>query len=219
MKDRLIWLTVAGCAILTIVACWLIWTFMVAPMEHALKVGNEIKGRFEKVLNLTPRISVNNTIIFAENTPVFELVTVERTALIRHRFEETWLHSTKTFEIEATFTAHAGFDLHDPFTIDIRRGGQVADIYLPRAKILSLGMSNLSIVRDEDGLWNKLTAKDREKSIRALERAAKKEFASTGILAAATQEGEKRLSKIILQTGCQVNFRRAGSVGKDPGYP
>jgi len=133
-------------------------------------------------------------------------VTAERAALVRHRVDETWLHSTKTFEIEATFTARAGFNLRDSFSINIPKGGRTAEIALPRAKILSLAMSDLKILRDEDGLWNKLTAKDREKAIRALERNAKAEFSKSDLLASARSTAESQIREITSAVGCEAVF-------------
>lgn len=206
MKNRLLWLTLTGAALTTVAATWFVWTAFIAPLRSAVERGNRIQEEFQKALNLTPRISANHAVIFAQNTPVLELVTVERQSLMRHRVEETWLHSTKTFEIEAAFTARAGFNLRDTFTVNIRCGGKVAEITLPRSKILSIGMADLRVVRDEDGLWNKLTAGDREKAIRALEKSAKADFLKTDILSAAMREVENQIRQIATSAGCKAVF-------------
>lgn len=193
-------------AIATVVGSVLAYSFMVAPLRTAVEAGNRVHEAFQKILNLTPRITANQAVIFSQNTPVLELVTVERSSLVRHRTDETWLHSTKTFEIEATFSARAGFNLRDLFTVNIPKGGRTAEVQLPRAKILSLGMSDLRVLRDEDGLWNTLTAKDREKAIRTLERTAKAEFMKTDILQAARAAAETQIRAIVEPTGCGVTF-------------
>jgi len=206
MRGRVVWLVFGGAAVATGLASALVWTVMVAPLRSAVERANRIQHEFANLLNLTPRISANQAVVFAQNSPVLELVTVERSSLARHRVEETWLHSTKTFEIEASFQARAGFRLRDLFMVNIRRGGKVAEVRLPHAKILSFGMSDLRILRDEDGLWNTLTAKDREKAIRTLEKTAQSEFLKTDILPAATQEAEKRISEIAKAAGCGAVF-------------
>lgn len=211
MKDRLFWIILLAAGLGTLLATAAAWLFLFNPLREALKTGNEIQAQFVKTLNLTPRISANNAVIFAQNTPVLELVTVERSSLVRHHFEETWLHSTKTFEVEAPFTARAGFHLREPFTVNIPRGGKTAEIQLPRAKILSLEMGEIRILRDEDGLWNKLTPKDREKAIRTLNRLAKTEFLNTDILRAATEEAEKQIRSIAATAGCEAVFRQPSS--------
>lgn len=206
MKDRIFWLTILGAAAVTIFFTALAWIFFLNPIRLAVKTGNEIQTRFVEALNLTPRIMANNAVIFAQNTPTLELVTVERQALVRHRFEESWLQSRKTFEVEAPFTARAGFQLRDAFTVNILRGGRTAEVRLPNAKILSVDMGDIRILRDEDGLWNKLTAQDREKAIRTLTKTARSEFLATDILKAASQEAEKQVRVIADSAGCGVVF-------------
>lgn len=206
MKDRLFWLTVLGAGFVTTIVTALAWIFLLNPVRQAVNTGNAIQAQFVHLLNLTPRITANNAVIFAQNTPTLELVTVERQALVRHRFEESWLHSTKTFEVEASFTARAGFHLHDEFTVNILRGGKIAEVRLPTAKILSVDMADIRILRDEDGLWNKLTAQDREKAVRTLTKTAKAEFLQTDILKAATQEAEKQIREIAQAAGCEAVF-------------
>jgi hypothetical protein len=193
-------------AIATVLGSALVYSLMVAPLRSAVGAGNRIHEEFQKILNLTPRITANQAVIFSQNTPVLELVTVERSSLVRHRTEETWLHSTKTFEIEATFSARAGLNLRDLFTVNIPKGGRSAEVQLPRAKILSIGMSDLHVLRDENGLWNTLSAKDREKAIRALERTAKAEFLKSDILAAARTAAEAQIRPIVELTGCEATF-------------
>lgn len=193
-------------AIATVAGSVLAYSFMVAPLRSAVEAGNRVHAEFQKILNLTPRITANQAVIFSQNTPVLELVTVERSSLVRHRADETWLHSTKTFEIEATFSARAGFNLRDLFTVNIPKGGRMAEVQLPRPKILSIGMSDLRVLRDEDGLWNTLTAKDREKALRTLERTAKAEFLKTDILEAARTAAEAQIRGIVAPAGCEVVF-------------
>lgn len=214
MKNRVFWLTVLGAGLVTILVTALAWIFLLNPVRQAVNTGNAIQAQFVKFLNLTPRIAANNAVIFAQNTPTLELVTMERQALVRHRFEESWLQSTKTFEVEAPFTARAGFHLRDAFTVNIPRGGAMAEVRLPTAKILSVDMGDIRILRDEDGLWNKLTAQDREKAIRTLTKTAKAEFLKTDILKAAAQEAEKQIREIAQAAGCDAVFP-----GEEPQSP
>lgn len=217
MKGRLFWLTISGAALATIVFTALIWIVLLNPIRQAVNTGKEIQEKFAEALNLTPRILANNAVIFAQNTPKLELVTVERQSLVRHYFEESWLHSRKTFEVEAPFTVRAGFQLRETFTVNIPRGGRTLEVRLPRAKILSLEMGEIRILRDEDGLWNKLTAQDREKTIRMLAKTAKAEFLRTDILDAATKEAERRVREIAQSAGCDVLFLHDDP--QEPGLP
>jgi hypothetical protein len=145
-------------------------------------------------------------VVVAASTPVAELVVLEKKALVRHSWSQTWLHSTKNFEIEATFTAKAGFDLSEPFRINIDPVTYNIETNLPSPRILSLGMSDVRVLRDEDGLWNKLTAEDRQQAFQALEKQAKRQFADSPLLAETRLEAEKRLREILASSGRKIEF-------------
>lgn len=207
MKNRVVWLTLGGAALATGLICWGFWSVMLAPLDRAVKTANAVHDGFVRAMNLTPRILVSQTVVYAENSPTLELVTAERSALVQHRLTETWLHSTKEFEIEAKFTAKAGLLLRDVLVVNIPRGGKTAEITLPRAKILSMEMADFRILRDEDGLWNKLTPKDRERAIRDLNREARKDFEATDLLEKAAGEAKARISEIVTGAGVRVVFK------------
>lgn len=192
----------AGCillaAVLSSLICWVIfWRINASVSEGAKETAMAVGQTFQKALNFTPEVRVNTTIVVAQTTPVLELVTAERKALVQHRWEHTWMHSTKNFEIEATFTAKAGFDLREPFRliVDSRSGAVTAE--LSKVKLLSLSMGDVRVLRDEDGVWNKLTAADREEAFRALEAEARRQFLSSNLLAQAGNEIDKRIREIV----------------------
>lgn len=163
----------------------------------AAEKAMSIAERFQQALNFTPEIRVNSRVVVTGTTPILELATVEKQAVVRHSWSETWLHSTKTLEVEATFTARAGFDLQRHFQITLNTRAQTMSAQLPPAKILSIGMSDVRIIKDEDGLWNKLSAADRETALSALQMKAQQEFRETHILLEARMEGEKRVRELL----------------------
>jgi len=175
-------------------------------MQGALKVGESLKEQFSEALQVTPRISVDNAVIFAQNASALELVLMQRDALVRHEMSETWMHSTKEFDIEAVFTARAGMNLRDLFMVNVEDGGKRVVVRLPRVSILSISMGDLRILRDEDGAWNKLTAKDRERGIKELQKLARREFQKTDLLMAARAEAKKRVTELVQTTGARVEI-------------
>jgi len=206
MKKGGVLLTFGVAALITVGACWFIWVWTLAPMDRALKAANAMQAEFSAAMNLTPRITVDHAVVFAQTSTTLELVTATRDALAQHRFSETWLRSTKEFEIEARFTARAGFALRDPIVVNVPLGSKKTEISLPRAKILAMDMADFRILRDEDGLWNKLTAKDRERAIRSLQRTARKDFETADLLGAATAEAQRRISEVIQSAGSEAVF-------------
>ncbi len=188
---------VAALALVVVIAAATTWWMTYRVTTEARGIARTIAEEFQKAFQLTPEVRINSLVVVTANTPVAELVTMQKQARVRHAWSQTWMHSTKAIEVEATFTARAGFDLHEPFriTIDPAIGSVVTQ--LPPARILSLGMSDVSIPRDEDGYWNKLTPQDREQAFRELEEAARRQFADSDLVSAASREGEIRVRDLI----------------------
>jgi hypothetical protein len=186
----------------------LLWRTAVSVTDTARQTGEILAAEFQRTLNFTPEIRVNSVVIVAASTPVSEFVVLEKKALVRHRWTQTWLHSTKNFEIEATFTAKAGFDLTEPFQVDIDPATKTVGALLPAPRILSFGMGEVRILRDEDGLWNKLTEADREQAFAALEKKAREQLENSSFLAEARTQAEERIAAVLQAAGQDVEIRR-----------
>ena len=192
---------VLAAAVLTFALTLLLfWRISAEITQDARRMAESIAAGFDQALKFTPQISVDSVVIIAANTPVLELVTLQKQALVRTRSTHTWLYSTKNLELEATFTARAGFDLRDPIRVNIDPRTRFVSADLPPPKLLSLGMGDVRVLQDEDGLWNKLTAQDREQAFRALEEKARKIFANSNLLPEARLEAEKRIRELIDNT-------------------
>ena len=169
------------------------WRTWGAGWWKTFQQARELEAKWEKALNFPPEIRIDNQVVIAANVPKFEVVTVQKQAVLRHAWSHSWLHSTKTFDIEATFTAQAGYDFGNNLHINFdSRTGQIT-IQLPPPKILNIGMSDVHILTDEDGLWNKLTPEDRREAFKALEVEARRNFEGSDLLEAARAEMEKRM--------------------------
>lgn len=200
----LLW--VLALAILSIAATALIIGMTASQVfDDATAAAQTVATTFQKTMNLTPEIRVNAVVVIAATTPARELITAKKQVRIRNSTEQTWMHSTKTFVIEATFTAQAGFDFRIPLAIQIDpvHFGLTAD--LPPPKILSVSMSDLQILQDENGLWNKLTAADREKAFHALEQKARDQFIGSDLLAKAAIEGESIVREVLEASALQID--------------
>jgi uncharacterized protein DUF4230 len=190
------WVFVAA-MLTTVLTLLLFWRMGTEVTEDARRIAESLAAEFDKTFQFTPRISVDSVVVVAENTPLMELVVTQRQLLVRHRWTHTWLRSTKKLELEATFTAKAGFDLTEPFRINIDPRSGYISAEMPPPKLLSLGMNDVRVLRDEDGLWNKLTVEDRQMAFRALEDKARKTFAESSLLAEARLEAEKQVRALI----------------------
>ncbi len=100
----------------------------------------------------------------------------------------------------------AGFDLREPFTIDITRFGLTIQASLPEPRILSLEMNTYKIIKDENGWWNRVTDQDREEAFYRLRTAARKAVQDSGILEEARATAKERIREIVQRNGSTVEF-------------
>ncbi|HEY5812759.1 MAG TPA: hypothetical protein VIT23_08905, partial [Terrimicrobiaceae bacterium] len=112
------WALVAA-ALTVALTLLLFWRMGAEVTQQARELAKSLAADFDRTLKFTPQITVDSVVIIAGHTPVMELVTAQRQAMVRNRWTHTWLHSTKSVELEATFTAKAGFDLTQPFRVNI----------------------------------------------------------------------------------------------------
>lgn len=174
-----------------------------APLDLARNTAEGIREFF----NFTPQVQVNETVVIEQNIPVLEVATVSRSLFVDHTWSHTWLASTKTLELQGTFTAKAGFDLHEPFRIVIERSPLRVFAVLPRPKILSIQMDSYRVVKDDDGWWNRISERDREHAFQDLQVLARTKVEASGILTEAQATAESRIREVIERNGAIVEFR------------
>jgi len=173
-----------------------------APADLARRTAEGIR----EVFDFTPRVTLNETVLIAENTPILEVATVSRSLVVHHRWSHTWLGSTKILELHGSFTAKAGFDLHEPFTIDIQRSPLRVVARMPAPKLLSVQMDSFLVVEDENGWWNRITEKDRTEAVRTLQARARGQSEASGILLEARRSAEDRIRDVVQRNGDVVVF-------------
>ena len=176
--------------------------FVKAPTDLARNLATGVREAFQ----ITPRVTVNQTIVVAENMPIAELATTARDVYVDHTWSHTWMGSTKTIQLQAAFTAKAGFDLTSPFAIAITNRPLSVTATLPPAKLLSLEMKSYRVIRDEDGWWNRLTEADRETAMHDLHALARTQAEHSDLLAEAQRTVEQRLTDIVERNGATLTF-------------
>ncbi|MBX2991287.1 MAG: DUF4230 domain-containing protein [Bacteroidetes bacterium] len=177
--------------------------FVRIPTDLATNVANGIKEAF----NFTPRVQINETVVIEQNTPILEIATVARDMMVEYSWSHQWLGSTKTIALRGTFTAKAGFDLHEPFTITIRKYPLRVDADMPAPKLLSVEMNSYKIILDENGWWNRISDADRETAVQELHRIAREKAQNSGMLAEARSTIEQRIKEIVERNGAMVEFK------------
>lgn len=160
--------------------------------EAAKTLGEDFRNAFQ----FTPEITVNNTIVLNQQTPVLELGVLSQNFEHRFTWTNTWLSSTKQVFITGSFDAKAGFDLLQKFSIALQN--DTAYVLLPEPTILSVESQGDVTYRDEHGIWNWVNPEDRTTATNAFITDARKYAEQAAFVQDAKSNMEERL-RVLLQ--------------------
>jgi hypothetical protein len=169
--------------------------------EGAKKIGRDISEAFQ----FTPEITVNNTVVLQQQTPILELATLSQKFQHQYNWTNTWLGSTKEISITGSFEAKAGFDLNKKFSIKL--DDEKAVVTLPKPQLLSIESLNDVKFEDENGIWNWVEMEDRSKALNAFTGDAKKYAEQAQFIIQARDSMEKKLTEILKQHGKAVTIQ------------
>jgi Protein of unknown function (DUF4230) len=200
---------VLACAILAILvflvfheaASWPSRFFDAFTHDSASQV-EKIRNVLADSLQLHPRISVKDHVVYEQSQNVLELTVLTKNTEVTRESDQTWFGSTKHIRIRATFRLHAGFDLEKKCEVTVQ--GATVLVKLPRAKILSTEVLGWNVEQLQDGLWNKIQPEDVQAELKALpELAAAKE---PNLPEEAQQNFEKQLQEKLAPLGYKVRI-------------
>lgn len=175
--------------------------------EGAKQIGRDFREAFQ----FTPEVTVNNTIVLQQQTPILELATLSQKFQHHYVWTNTWLGSKKKIDITGTFEAKAGFDLNKKFKIDIAEDKAV--VTLPNPQLLSVeGLSDI-IFRDEQGLWNWVNGQDRAAAVNAFTADARTYAAQAPFVGQAQKSVEDKIRAILKTHGKEVEIRYTDNPG------
>lgn len=163
--------------------------------ERGYEAAKTLGEDFKKAFQFTPEITVNNTIVLNQQTPVLEMAVLAQNFEHRYSWTNTWLNSTKQIFIAGTFEAKAGFDLHQKFSIVLH--DDKAIVKLPEPKILSVESKGDITYRDENGVWNWINTDDRTKATNAFIQDARTYAKHAAFVNDAKEQMEKRLRTLL----------------------
>lgn len=169
--------------------------------EGAKQIGRDIAEAF----HVTPEVTVNNTVVLQQQTPILELATVSQKFQHHYEWTNTWLGSTKKIDIRGSFEAKAGFDLHKKFSIQIDEESAV--VTLPNPQLLSIEGLNDVKFQDEHGVWNWVEMEDRSRALNAFSTDARKYAEQAPFVSQARDNMEKKLTEILKLHGKEVTIR------------
>jgi hypothetical protein len=208
-------LTLTACGILLLAAGALTvrYIFVDLPGEiakrttsHLVETARGIADEVARAFQVQPKVTVEHQTVVEQQASVLKLVTLEKSITERRKVDDTWLQSTKTLEVECDFVVQTGFDLAKPFVIDVANDGATLRVTLPPARVLGVDVRSVRFLRDEDGLWNKLTPADRESALRDLRQSVELNARKSDLLKATRELAEKQLKKLLTTNGRTVTF-------------
>lgn len=173
--------------------------------EGAKQIGRDISKAFQ----FTPEITVNNTVVLQQQTPILELATLSQN--FRHEYEwtNTRFGSTKKISIKGSFEAKAGFDLNKRFALEIYE--DKALVFLPKPQLLSIESLNDIKFEDENGYWNWVDMNDRSKAINAFTSDARKYAQQAEFVTKAQQAMENKMREILKLHGKEMEIHYSES--------
>ena len=172
-------------------------------MSSAVKTGNRLKEAFQLELGITPRILANAGAIFSQHAEGDSFVVAERTMSVEGRLDGQPPGWT-TMALKAEFRVQVGIFNRETFQINVRRGGEEAEVDLPKIKIVLLEMVGSPAVDPAGGAWDALPERAKEKGLLVLQRAAKRQAVESGLLTEAGGTLESRVASIARNAGCRV---------------
>ena len=179
--------------------------------EGAKQIGRDIS----EVFQFTPEITVNNTVVLQQQTPILELATISQRFQHQYEWTNTWLGSTKKIYIRGSFEAKAGFNLNKKFSIQIDEDKAV--VTLPKPQLLSIESLHDVKFEDENGVWNWVDMDDRSRAMNAFTGDAKKYAEQAQFVNQAREAMEKKLTEILKLHGKDVTIRYS-EVERIPAY-
>jgi len=178
--------------------------------EAAKTLGED----FKKAFHFTPEITVNNTIVLNQQTPVLELTVINQNFEHRYEWTNSWLGSTKKIYIAGSFDAKAGFDLNLKFSI--RLADDVAYASVPEPIVLSVESKGDITYRDEQGIWNWVSTDDRTKATNAFISDARKSAEQAAFVEDAKLHLETRFRELLKPYANEVIIQFEPSVTITP---
>lgn len=184
---------------------WGIRSCITAPVEKPMEVAEKLieAGKEVGLTFINKGFSSDHgglTLIVQNDKKVANLVTVERMFEYEYQYSTTWWWSKKTLVLKAAYRAHGGVDLDGPEPLRIiippaGKGPVTAEGL--HGKLVSCEMieGSLRVVRDDAGLWNKLTHRDAAIAVNQLNEAARKHIMESDLKRQAEENFLRRLQE------------------------
>lgn len=194
----LILVTLAGIALLAVHSC-------TSAVDETV---DHVRDAFTQVLHFQPKVTLNQKVILTQTAPIAELAVVTKQELvsigINEHLEVMSLQvplTEKTMSAEAVYRLKAGFDLSEPFTVEIDPDTHQIKATMPHAKILSVETIGDITYHGDDSLLNRITDDERSTIVSSLTGAARDAAEKSSLKSDAEAQVTQRLQELIQHNG------------------
>jgi hypothetical protein len=181
-----------------------------AMADHTV---DHVRDAFAQVFKIQPQVTVNQRVILTQTAPIAELAVVTKEEQVTLGFtthlevmSEAIPLTEKTLTAVAVYRIKAGFDLRQPFSVEINPQTHQIKATLPPAKILSVEQVGDLSYKGEDALLNRVTDEDRAKLLNDLHSAAEAQAESSGLKEDAEKQARARLEEIFRHDGEKIEM-------------
>ena len=199
----LILITVAAIAFFALHSC-------VAAADHTI---NSVRDAFSQVLHMQPQVTINQRVVLTQTAPIAELAVVTKEELVTLHFN---VHlevlsfqvplTEKNLTAEATYRLKSGFDLHEPFSVEINPTTHEVHATMPHAKILSVEQIGDLTYHGEDAMLNRITDDERATILNNLNAAAHHAAEESSLKSDAENQIMQRLKDLIQHNGQSIQI-------------
>jgi len=187
--------------ILVLAGLFVVWQMILIPQRMVAETGaaaQRVADTFGQWIEAEPRVTETGRVTFEKPEALFELAVVESTTTVESSFLHSHFLSKKQLQARGVFEVKVGYDLEESMAIttdpaDPRR----ILVHMPPPKILSLTQTDYQELEYREGLWNKMTPRDREAQVEKLAELAYTRASESGLLDEARQRLEDRLQQTI----------------------
>jgi hypothetical protein len=209
----LVLVTLAAIAFLSLRSC-------TRAVDHTI---DQVRAAFTDVLRVQPQITVNQRVILTQTAPIAELAIVTKEELVTLGFTEHFEVlsfqvplTEKKLTAEATYRIKAGFDLHEPFSVEIDPQTHELHATMPHAKILSVEQVGDLALHGEDSTLNRVTDEERAKIVNDLHSAARDSAEKSTLKTDAEHQVTDRLIELMKQNGKPIQIEWKDSISASP---
>ena len=209
----LILVTLAGIALLAVHSC-------TSAVDQTI---DHVRDAFTQVLRLQPQVTVGQRVVLTQTAPLAELAVVTKEEIVSigidEHFEVMSLQvplTEKMISVEAVYRLKAGFDLREPFTVEIDPATHRIRTTMPHAKILSVEPVGNLAYHGDDSLLNRITDDERSKVMTNLNAAARDAAEKSSLKSDAEAQVTQRLQELIQHNGQSMNIEWANTSNSLP---